>query len=98
MAMPLLPGRAPPYCSAVSFINLDRIQTGQQTPDNDHKIDRRFLFGQKLRCTLLVIQLFVNFLAYYCNHTVIDSVNVIQCHLTSSFQLVDVAGIRSCDL
>ena len=75
VAMPLLPGRAPTYCSALSFISLDRIQTGQQTLDKDHKIDHQFLFGQKLRYTLLVIQLFVNFLAYYCNHTVIDSVS-----------------------
>ena len=35
----------------------------QHTLENDHKIDRRFSFDSNLRCTLLVIQLFVNFLA-----------------------------------
>ncbi len=41
-------------------------------PDKDHKIVRRFLFGIKLRqglCTLLVIQLFVNFLALLQSQT-----------------------------
>ena len=67
--IPSLPDRAPTYnCSALSFINLDLIQnwpprTCPGATDKDHKIYRRFLFGIKLRYTLLVIQLFVNFLA-----------------------------------
>ena len=63
MAIASLPDRASTYnCSALSFISIDLIQNWpprtrpgraqeQQTPDKDHKIDRRFLFGIKLRYT-----------------------------------------------
>ena len=61
-------------------------------PDKDHKIDRRFLLASS--CDIhpagnpTVCQL--------PGAIAITDLSI-QCHLASSFQLVYVAGIRSCD-
>ena len=66
----------------------------QQTPDKDHKIDRRFLFAIKLR-----LHPAGNPTVRQLPGAIAMTELSIQCHLASSFQLVDVAGsgMRSCD-
>ena len=98
MAIALLPDRASTYnCSALSFISIDLIQNWPPRT----RPDRR---------RIKIIKLTVGFcLASSCdihpagNPTVrqlpgaiaiTDSELSIQCHLASSFQLVDVAGSR----
>ena len=62
-------------------------------PDKDHKIDRRFLFGIKLR----YIHPAGNPTVRQLPGAIAITDLLIQCHLASSFQLVVVAGMRSCD-
>ena len=83
---PCLPGRVPTYCSVLSFISIDLIQNWLSR-SNRHwikiiKFTMGFVWPQVAiyPAGLLVIQGFVNFLVYYCNHRVIDSV-----HLASRF-------------
>ena len=94
MAIALLPDRASTYnCSALSFISIDLIQNWPPRSN---------------RCRIKIIKLTVGFyLASSCdihpagNPTVRQLPGAIamtelsvQCHLASSFQLVDVAGSR----
>ena len=97
MAIALLPDRASTYnCSALSFISIDLIQNWP--PDAPRSNRRR----------IMIIKLTVGFcLASSCDIHLAGNPTVrqlpgaiamtelsIQCHLASSFQLVDVAGSR----
>ena len=67
-------------------------------PDKDHKIDRRFLFGIKLRYRAYTMLSHAgNPIVRQLPGAIAITDLSIQCHLASSFQLVDVAGSRSCD-
>ena len=62
-------------------------------PDKDHKIVRRFLFGIKLP----IIHPAGNPTVRQLPGAIAITDLSIQCHLASSFRLVDLADMCSCD-
>ena len=100
VAIPSLPDRAPTYnCSALSFISIVLIQNW--TPRSNRrrikiiKLTAGFCLASS--CDIHCIHPAGNPTVRQLPGAIAITELSIQCHLASSFQLVDVAGSRSCD-
>ena len=102
MAIASLPDRASTYnCSALSFISIDRIQNWPPRSNRRRikiiKLTVAFCLASSCDIGSTVLHPAGNPTVRQLPGAIAITELSIRCHLASSFQLVNVAGSRSCD-